>query len=95
MKYSNFLPGFRQPWLIGTIWSQSESSNGFVNLKMPLPGYKNNNDDQTAFSLLFKLYGFRAFSVEERDAVVYTGRNLAKFIKEQLAVVVRCRHDFE
>ena len=44
-------------------------------------GYKNNNDDQTAFSLLFKLYGFRAFSVEERDAVVYTGRNLAKFIK--------------
>ncbi|CAJ1453919.1 unnamed protein product [Effrenium voratum] len=45
------------------------------------PGYKNNNDDQTAFSLLFKRHGFRAFSVEERDAVVYTGRNLAKFVK--------------
>lgn len=45
-------------------------------------GFKNNNDDQTAFSLLFKLYGFRAFSVEERDSVVYTGRNLAKFIKD-------------
>ncbi|CAE7428346.1 unnamed protein product, partial [Symbiodinium necroappetens] len=45
------------------------------------PSFRNNNDDQTAFSLLFKLHGFRAFSVEERDAVVYTGRNLAKFLK--------------
>merc|ERR1712178_553161 len=43
--------------------------------------FKNNNDDQTAFSLLFKKYGFNAFSTGERDAVVYTGRNLAKFIK--------------
>lgn len=43
--------------------------------------FKNNNDDQTAFSLLFKKRGFNAFSVGERDAVVYTGRNLAKFIK--------------
>jgi len=43
--------------------------------------FKNNNDDQTAFSLLFKKYGFRAFSVGERDSVVYTGRNLAKFVK--------------
>jgi len=43
--------------------------------------FKNNNDDQTAFSLLFKRYGFKPFSVNERDAVVYTGRNLAKFIK--------------
>jgi len=43
--------------------------------------FKNNNDDQTAFSLLFKKYGFQPFSVGERDAVVYTGRNLAKFIK--------------
>jgi len=43
--------------------------------------FRNNNDDQTAFSLLFKRYGFHAFSVGERDSVVYTGRNLAKFIK--------------
>jgi len=43
--------------------------------------FKNNNDDQTAFSLLFKKHGFHAFSVGERDSVVYTGRNLAKFIK--------------
>lgn len=43
--------------------------------------FKNNNDDQTAFSLLFKKHGFHPFSVGERDAVVYTGRNLAKFIK--------------
>merc|ERR1712087_314941 len=43
--------------------------------------FKNNNDDQTAFSLLFKKFGFHPFSVGERDAVVYTGRNLAKFIK--------------
>merc|ERR1719401_2141263 len=43
--------------------------------------FKNNNDDQTAFSLLFKKYGFHAFSVGERDSVVYTGRNLAKFVK--------------
>merc|ERR1711972_1112107 len=43
--------------------------------------FKNNNDDQTAFSLLFKKYGFHPFSVKERDDVVYTGRNLAKFIK--------------
>jgi len=51
-------------------------------LGMPdYPSYKNNNDDQTAFSLLFKRHGFEAFSVNERDEVVYTGRNLAKFIK--------------
>lgn len=43
--------------------------------------FKNNNDDQTAFSLIFKKHGFHAFSVGERDSVVYTGRNLAKFIK--------------
>jgi len=43
--------------------------------------FKNNNDDQTAFSLIFKKHGFHPFSVGERDAVVYTGRNLAKFIK--------------
>jgi hypothetical protein len=43
--------------------------------------FKNNNDDQTAFSLLFKKFGFHAFSVGERDSVVYTGRNLAKFVK--------------
>eukprot|EP00929_Paragymnodinium_shiwhaense_P113077 TRINITY_DN81344_c0_g1_i1.p1 TRINITY_DN81344_c0_g1~~TRINITY_DN81344_c0_g1_i1.p1 ORF type:complete len:1047 (+),score=215.37 TRINITY_DN81344_c0_g1_i1:117-3257(+) len=43
--------------------------------------YQNNNDDQTAFSILFKKYGFHAFSTSERDSVVYTGRNLAKFIK--------------
>ncbi|CAK0893216.1 unnamed protein product [Prorocentrum cordatum] len=41
--------------------------------------FKNNNDDQTAFSLVFKRYGFVPFSVGERDDVVYTGRNLAKF----------------
>lgn len=41
--------------------------------------FKNNNDDQTAFSLVFKRYGFMPFSVGERDDVVYTGRNLAKF----------------
>jgi len=45
------------------------------------PTFKNNNDDQTAFSLLFKKHGFHAFSVGERDSVVYTGRNLAKFVK--------------
>merc|ERR1711920_832966 len=45
------------------------------------PSYKNNNDDQTAFSLLFKRFGFTPFSVGERDSVVYTGRNLAKFVK--------------
>merc|ERR1712217_906236 len=43
--------------------------------------FLNNNDDQTAFSILFKKYGFRPFSIGERDEVVYTGRNLAKFIK--------------
>ena len=32
--------------------------------------YRNNNDDQTAFSLLFKKFGFKPFSVGERDAVV-------------------------
>merc|ERR1712150_182569 len=45
------------------------------------PCFKNNNDDQSAFSLLFKRFGFTPFSVGERDAVVYTGRNLAKFVK--------------
>lgn len=43
--------------------------------------FLNNNDDQTAFSLLFKKFGFQPFSVGQRDDVVYTGRNLAKFIK--------------
>merc|ERR1712087_131953 len=51
-------------------------------LGMPdYPSFKNNNDDQTAFSLLFKRFGFTPFSVGERDSVVYTGRNLAKFVK--------------
>eukprot|EP00435_Cladocopium_sp_Y103_P025917 s649_g6.t1 len=59
------------------------------------PGFRNNNDDQTAFSLLFKLYGFRAFSVEERDAVVYTGRNLAKFIKASDDFALGVRSDRE
>jgi len=45
------------------------------------PGFRNNNDDQSAFSLLFKRFGFASFSVDQRDAVVHTGRNLAKFIK--------------
>ena len=55
-----------------------------------ISGFKNNNDDQTAFSLLFKLHGFRAFSVEERDQVVYTGRNLAKFIKDGVKTCCAC-----
>ena len=41
--------------------------------------FRNNNDDQTAFSLLFKRHGFIPFSQAERDEVVLAARNLAKF----------------
>ncbi|CAD7944665.1 unnamed protein product [Amoebophrya sp. A120] len=44
------------------------------------PNYHNNNDDQTAFSLNFKKFGFLAFSTTLRDEYVLLGRNLAKFI---------------
>ncbi len=44
------------------------------------PNYHNNNDDQTAFSLNFKKFGFLAFSTGLRDDFVLLGRNLAKFI---------------
>ena len=44
------------------------------------PNYHNNNDDQTAFSLQFKKFGFLAFSTGLRDEYVLLGRNLAKFI---------------
>jgi len=44
------------------------------------PHYHNNNDDQTAFSLNFKKFGFEAFSTGLRDEYVLLGRNLAKFI---------------
>lgn len=51
-------------------------------LGMPeYPMFITHNDDQSAFSLLFKRFGFEAFSQAERDEVVYTGRNLAKFVK--------------
>ncbi|CEL99550.1 unnamed protein product [Vitrella brassicaformis CCMP3155] len=43
------------------------------------PGFKNHNDDQSAFSLLFKLYGFRGFSVITRDKHIHFARNKKKF----------------
>lgn len=72
---------FLQRWLKACeerrIMTEESSVLGFPEY----PTYKNNNDDQTGFSLLFKRFGFIPFSVLERDEVVYTGRNLAKFIK--------------
>eukprot|EP00928_Gymnodinium_smaydae_P033224 TRINITY_DN23850_c0_g3_i1.p1 TRINITY_DN23850_c0_g3~~TRINITY_DN23850_c0_g3_i1.p1 ORF type:complete len:892 (+),score=183.65 TRINITY_DN23850_c0_g3_i1:147-2822(+) len=41
--------------------------------------FRHHNDDQSAFSLLFKKYGFKAFSQAERDEVVLAARNIAKF----------------
>ncbi|CAD7947498.1 unnamed protein product [Amoebophrya sp. A25] len=49
---------------------------GFPNF----PSFKNHNDDQSAFSLLFKKYGFTPFPQSTRDAYVLTGRNLAKYL---------------
>uniref|UniRef100_A0A7S0A550 Uncharacterized protein n=2 Tax=Pyrodinium bahamense TaxID=73915 RepID=A0A7S0A550_9DINO len=42
--------------------------------------FRHHNDDQSAFSLLFKKYGFRPFSQAERDEVVLAARNVAKFV---------------
>ena len=43
--------------------------------------FRNNNDDQTAFSLLFKTHGFRPFPQSVRDDFVLAARNIAKFIQ--------------
>ncbi|CAE8618383.1 unnamed protein product, partial [Polarella glacialis] len=42
--------------------------------------FRHHNDDQSAFSLLFKKYGFKPFSQFERDEVVVAARNIAKFL---------------
>merc|ERR1712151_425362 len=42
--------------------------------------FRHHNDDQSAFSLLFKKYGFQAFSQAERDEVIVAARNIAKFL---------------
>lgn len=42
--------------------------------------FRHHNDDQSAFSLLFKKYGFHPFSQAERDEVVIAARNKAKFL---------------
>merc|ERR1712007_397758 len=67
-------------WLIASedhrIMTEEDSILG-----MPeYPNYQNNNDDQTAFPLNFKKFGFLAFSTGLRDQYVLLGRNLAKFI---------------
>lgn len=43
--------------------------------------FRNNNDDQTAFSLLFKVHGFVPFAQSERDEVLLAARNIAKFVQ--------------
>merc|ERR1712194_894445 len=67
-------------WLIHSedprIMTEEDSVLGYPDY----PNFHNSNDDQTAFSLNFKRYGFEAFSTEERDRYVLLGRNLAKFI---------------
>ncbi|CAD7952296.1 unnamed protein product [Amoebophrya sp. A25] len=67
-------------WLIHSedprIMTEEASVLGFPEY----PNYHNNNDDQTAFSLNFKKFGFLAFSTGLRDQYVLLGRNLAKFI---------------
>merc|ERR1712048_90472 len=42
--------------------------------------FRHHNDDQSAFSLLFKKNGFLPFSQGERDQVVVAARNIAKFL---------------
>lgn len=42
--------------------------------------FRHHNDDQSAFSLLFKKYGFRAFPQSKRDEVFLAARNVAKFV---------------
>jgi len=42
--------------------------------------FRHHNDDQSAFSLLFKKYGFTPFSQAERDEVIVAARNIAKFL---------------
>merc|ERR1712232_1341844 len=42
--------------------------------------FRHHNDDQSAFSLLFKKYGFHPFSQAERNDVVVAARNIAKFL---------------
>eukprot|EP00927_Polykrikos_kofoidii_P065349 TRINITY_DN61108_c0_g1_i1.p1 TRINITY_DN61108_c0_g1~~TRINITY_DN61108_c0_g1_i1.p1 ORF type:complete len:878 (-),score=164.19 TRINITY_DN61108_c0_g1_i1:544-3177(-) len=51
--------------------------------RLGLPDYytfRHHNDDQSAFSLLFKKYGFKPFLQAERDTVVLAARNIAKFL---------------
>ena len=44
------------------------------------PNFMNNNDDQTAMSLVFKKYGFQPFPHRVRDYYFLTGRNLANCV---------------
>eukprot|EP00392_Amoebophrya_sp_AT5.2_P003352 g3357.t1 len=44
------------------------------------PAFKNHNDDQSVFSLVFKKYGQVSFPQSTRDAYFLTGRNLAKYM---------------
>ena len=43
--------------------------------------FVNSNDDHTAFSLLFKKFGYVPFSYSERDKVMVIARNVAKFVQ--------------
>ncbi|CAK9017152.1 Nucleotid_trans domain-containing protein [Durusdinium trenchii] len=59
------------------------------------PQFRHHNDDQSAFSLLFKKYGFQAFLQAERDLYVVAARNTAKFVaaSDAFALGKSCSQD--
>ncbi|CAJ1391908.1 unnamed protein product [Effrenium voratum] len=59
------------------------------------PHFRHHNDDQSAFSLLFKKYGFHPFLQAERDLYVVAARNAAKFVaaSDAFALGKSCSQD--
>lgn len=59
------------------------------------PNFRHHNDDQSAFSLLFKKYGFHPFLQAERDLYVVAARNTAKFVaaSDAFALGKSCSQD--
>lgn len=59
------------------------------------PNFRHHNDDQSAFSLLFKKYGFHPFLQAERDLYVVAARNTAKFVaaSDAFALGKSCTQD--
>ncbi|CAE7699022.1 unnamed protein product [Symbiodinium pilosum] len=86
---------FMQHWLRACederIITETPSALGYQDY----PNFRHHNDDQSAFSLLFKKYGFHPFLQAERDLYVVAARNTAKFVaaSDAFALGKTCSQD--